>query len=157
MHLTLKFLGETDEQILPKLEPALVEACNGVTVFNMKISGTGVFPNAKRPRIYWAGIEAPPNLLALQSRIDLAMQSFGFEKDDHPFRPHLTLARIKDPNGKARMTDALLSFGLESEPVTVSEVLLMRSHLSAEGARYEALRHFPLAETATAPEHNGAK
>lgn len=144
MHLTLKFLGEVEENRLEELNAGLHAACGEISAFAMRLKGTGVFPNPKRPRIYWAGIEAPRELLELQSRVDAAMQKSGFEKDEHPFRPHLTLARIKEPIGKNRMTDALLNFQLESEPTTIREVLLMRSHLSREGARYEAIRRFPL-------------
>jgi len=146
MHLTLKFLGEVEENRLDDLDSALRAACSETSSFTMRLKNTGVFPNLKRPRIYWAGIEAPRELLDLQARVDTAMQTLGFEKDEHPFRPHLTLARIKEPVGKDRMTDALLNFRLESEPTAVREVLLMRSHLSREGARYEAIRRFPLFE-----------
>ncbi len=146
MHLTLKFLGEVEESLLPELEHPLAGACDGIASFTMQIHGTGVFPNPKRPRIYWAGLEAPPALLVLQKNVDREMQRLGFERDDHPFRPHLTIARIKDPIGKERMTDAFLNYRLESEPTTVREILLMRSHLSAAGARYEAIRRFPLTE-----------
>ncbi|MBU0508112.1 RNA 2',3'-cyclic phosphodiesterase [bacterium] len=144
MHLTLKFLGEIEESRLTEIETALRGACAGIVSFTIRLKGTGVFPNPKRPHIFWAGIEAPAELLDLQSRIDTAMQRSGFDKDDHPFRPHLTLARIKDPAGKNRMTEAFLNFKLESESSVVREVLLMRSHLSREGARYEALRRFQL-------------
>lgn len=146
MHLTLKFLGEIEENRLDELGVALRAACSGIVAFSIRLKNTGVFPNPKRPRIYWAGIEAPRELLELQARVDAAMQTLGFERDEHPFRPHLTLARIKEPIGKDRMTGALLNFRLESEPTTVCEILLMRSHLSREGAHYEAIRRFPLVD-----------
>lgn len=72
------------------------------------------------------------------------MEALGFPKEEHPFRPHLTLARIKDPIGKERMTEALLNYRVESEPIAVNEVLLMQSHLLPGGARYEAIRRFAL-------------
>ncbi|MDD5088276.1 MAG: RNA 2',3'-cyclic phosphodiesterase [bacterium] len=147
MHLTLKFLGEVEDDRLDDLDAALRSACSEIAAFSMRLKNTGVFPNPKRPRIYWAGIEAPPILLELQHRVDDAMQQLGFDRDEHPFRPHLTLARIKEPIGKDRMTEALLNFRLESEPIPVREVLLVRSHLAREGARYEALRRFPLTDS----------
>jgi 2'-5' RNA ligase len=139
MHLTLKFLGEVDEKLLPGIHTGMMRACAEFAPLVIRLRGTGVFPDAKRPRVYWAGIEGPPALLSLQARLDGEMQRLGFPREDREFRPHLTLARIKDPIGKQRMTDALLSFALESEPADVREVLLMRSHLSSEGARYEAI------------------
>jgi 2'-5' RNA ligase len=144
MHLTLRFLGDVEESDLPAIENATRSAVEGTAPFEMRIHGTGVFPNPRKPRVYWAGLEAPQSLLDMQARIDQQMQSLGFEKEENPFRPHLTLARIKDPMRKERMTDALLNFRLESDPISVIEVLLMRSHLSREGAHYEAIRHFPL-------------
>jgi 2'-5' RNA ligase len=137
IHLTLKFLGEVDEELVPDIRGGMAAACMGIEPFAIRLRGTGVFPNAKRPRVYWAGIEGPSALLALQARMDEELQRLGFPAEEHEFRAHLTLARIKDPIGKQRMTDALLRFSLESEPADVREVLLMRSHLSSEGARYE--------------------
>ena len=139
MHLTLRFLGEVEERELPLIQTAMIAASHGIEPFEMKLVGTGVFPSAKRPRVYWAGIEAPKSLLALQSNIERGIQALGFDPEEHPFKPHLTLARIKEPIGKERMTDALLSFQLESESYVVHEVLLMQSHLSREGAHYEAV------------------
>jgi RNA 2',3'-cyclic 3'-phosphodiesterase len=146
MHLTLRFLGEVTEAQLPAVTSSITDACHGIVPFAMRIKGTGVFPHAKKPRIYWAGLEAPAVLLDLQTRIEERMTNLGYEPDANPFRPHLTLARIKDPMGKQRMTDALLDYKMESAPVMVSEILLIRSHLSSDGARYETLHRFPLAE-----------
>jgi 2'-5' RNA ligase len=139
MHLTLKFLGEVDEKLLPGIHTGTIAACSDAAPFTIRLRGTGVFPNAKRPRVYWAGIEGPSSLLQLQARVDSEMQRLGFPAEEREFRPHLTLARIKEPIGKQRMTDALLSYSLESEPAEVRELLLIRSHLSSEGARYEAI------------------
>jgi len=144
MHLTLRFLGEVSETDLPALEAAIRSAVEGCPQFQMRIHGTGVFPNPRKPRVYWAGLEAPQGLMDMQARIEKQMQSLGFEKEENPFRPHLTLARIKDPMRKERMTDAILNFRLESDPISLTEVLLMQSHLSREGAHYEAIRRFPL-------------
>jgi RNA 2',3'-cyclic 3'-phosphodiesterase len=144
MHLTLRFLGECPENQVPAIEDEITECCRGIGPFTMQISGSGVFPNPKRPRVYWAGLKAPHDLIELQERLEIRMQHLGFEKEENSFKPHLTLARIKDPIGKERMTEALLSYKIESAPLTVSEILLMRSHLSPQGARYEAIRRFPL-------------
>jgi len=139
MHLTLKFLGEVEEGLLEEIEAGIDRAAEGIRPFEMRISGTGVFPNRKRPRVYWAGIQAPSPLLVLQSTLEKEMEALGFEPEEREFKPHLTLARIKEPRGKERMTDAVLSFRLDGEPMVVDRVSLMRSHLSSAGARYEEL------------------
>ena len=143
-HLTLKFLGETPPNLLDEIKLRLAESCARFPAFTMRIRGTGVFPAPKKPRIYWVGIDAPSKLLELQADIEREMESLGYEKELREFSPHLTIARIKDPMGKQRMTDALLSYKIESAPVRVTETVLMRSHLSEDGAKYEPLAHFPL-------------
>jgi RNA 2',3'-cyclic 3'-phosphodiesterase len=144
MHLTLRFLGEVDERILPSIQTGIAVACQGIRPFELRMSGTGVFPTPKRPRVYWAGLTAGAQLATLQSNIEREMRALGFEPDEHAFSAHLTLARVKEPTGKERITEALLNFKIESEPFTANEVLLMRSHLAREGAHYEAVAKFPL-------------
>ena len=143
-HLTLKFLGEVAPNLLDSVKDSAARACEQFPDFTMRMKGTGVFPDAKRPRVYWAGIDAPETLIELQKEIERQMEELGFEREARGFSPHLTLARIKDPMGKQRMTEALLDYKLESEPVTVSQTVLLRSHLSEDGARYEPLAHFSL-------------
>ncbi len=118
MHLTLKFLGDVEEVRLAAIDARLATACGEGTPFSMRLRGTGVFPNAKRPRVYWAGLEAGSELMDLQTRIEHEMGELGFEREEHPFRPHLTLARIKDPLGKQRMTEALLLLERAVKPKT---------------------------------------
>ena len=143
-HLTLKFLGEVAPNLLDEIKTRAAEACRDFPSFTMRMKGTGVFPDAKRPRVYWAGIKAPETLLELQADLERRMEELGFEREQREFHAHLTLARIKEPGGKQRMTEALLSFKIESEPTVVTETVLMRSHLSEDGARYEPLAFFPL-------------
>jgi 2'-5' RNA ligase len=144
MHLTLKFLGDTSPRQLEEIKALLPPLVAEFEPFEMQISNTGVFPNPRRPRVYWAGVKAPQMLQHLQEKIEAAMESMGFEPEERPFHPHLTVARIKEPIGKKRSTDAFLKFHLRSDPFRVEKVSLMRSHLSREGARYEELAAFPL-------------
>jgi RNA 2',3'-cyclic 3'-phosphodiesterase len=139
MHLTLKFLGETDDRDLPVVREQLISACDGFPAFTMQMRGTGVFPAPNRPRVYWVGLKSGDALITLNQKVERAMQEIGYPPEENPFKPHLTVARIKDPIGKQRQTDALLSYHMASEPIAVQEVLLMRSHLASDGARYEAV------------------
>ncbi len=143
-HLTLKFLGETEPKLFEEIKLKAGESCARFPSFEMRMKGTGVFPDPRKPRVYWAGLQAPKTLLELQADLEHEMEELGFEPEQRAFNPHLTLARIKEPMGKQRMTEALLSFKIESEPMRVTETVLMRSHLSADGAWYEPLAHFPL-------------
>jgi RNA 2',3'-cyclic 3'-phosphodiesterase len=143
-HLTLIFLGEVAPNLLDEIKVQATEACRDVPCFSMRMKGTGAFPDVKRPRVYWAGIEAPETLLELQADLERRMEELGFEREQRKFHPHLTLARIKEPAGKQRMTEALLNFKIESESTVATETVLMRSHLSEDGAHYEPLANFPL-------------
>ncbi|MBU0690514.1 RNA 2',3'-cyclic phosphodiesterase [bacterium] len=144
MHLTLKFLGDVDRDLVERINDSLRSIVDASHRFSIRIAGTGVFPNPRRPRVFWAGITAPDELTILQRKVDDAMEALGFPKEEREFRPHLTVARIKEPIGKKRITDAFLSFKMRSELFYVDHLSLMRSHLSSEGARYEELKSFTL-------------
>jgi 2'-5' RNA ligase len=144
MHLTLRFLGETPETELQHVKDTIAKSCAGIGPFEMQMRGTGCFPNHNRPRVYWVGLKSHDVLLTLNQKLELAMQDIGFPPEEHPFRPHLTVARIKDPIGKERMTAALINFKIESEPIIVSEVLLMQSFLDKAGPTYQVMGRTPL-------------
>lgn len=146
LHLTLKFLGETPDSALPELTDVLSDCCAASEPFRIAIQGVGCFPNKNRPRAYWAGLSKSNTLLDLQAAIDQGMDELGFEPEEKKFVPHLTVARIKEPIGKERMTGAFLNFDLRSESFEVREVCLVESKLRQEGPFYTVLRRFALGE-----------
>src|SRR5262245_61898497 len=93
IHLTLKFIGETPEHRIPEIDSALL----GLTwkPFTVSVRGIGFFPGTRSPRVFWAGLEAPP-MEGLAQEVDARMERLGFEKEKRAFRPHLTLARARD-------------------------------------------------------------
>ena len=91
IHLTLKFLGETDRV------NQVIEALQGIgplEKFSVEVKGFGFFPDARRPRVLWTGIEAPPVLAELARRAETALEKLGFAPEQRAFTPHLTLARF---------------------------------------------------------------
>ncbi|MFH1009869.1 MAG: RNA 2',3'-cyclic phosphodiesterase [bacterium] len=136
MHLTLKFLGEVPEEKVGEIVAGLEHACEGVVPFDIRMRGTGCFPNSKRPRVYWAGLDGGKSVLELQAQVESEMEGLGFPREERAFTPHLTIARIKEPMGKERMTRALLDYKLETDAVQIREVLLMQSILKPTGAEY---------------------
>lgn len=136
MHLTLKFLGEVSENQIEEVIAGLQRASDGVRSFEMQMKGTGCFPTPRRPRVYWAGLNGGKPLLTLQARVENEIEPLGFPREKREFKPHLTIARIKEPMGKDRMTRALLDYKLESAPIHVNEVLLIQSILKPSGAEY---------------------
>ncbi len=96
LHITTRFIGEWPEERLPDLLAALNRIPRRPPI-PIQIRNLGFFPNPHSPRIFWAGVEAPPELAALAAETDQALDALGLKPEGRPFRPHLTLARIKDP------------------------------------------------------------
>ncbi len=141
IHLTLKFLGEIDEKGIPEIESAIRRATKGFIPFYLRIMSLGVFPDIKRPRIIWLGInEEGDNLLRLQSRIEKEMEKIGHPREERGFKPHLTIGRVRDPYGLKGLIDAIESEKeVELGGFKAEEVLIMRSDLRPEGPIYTRL------------------
>ncbi|HUS03983.1 MAG TPA: RNA 2',3'-cyclic phosphodiesterase [Dehalococcoidia bacterium] len=141
IHLTLKFLGNIPFNRVTEIAKAMDEATQGASPFHLEISGLGGFPNLKQPRVIWVGIKGEiDKLLSLQQNIDSALALLGFVREERPFMPHLTLARIKErasPAERKSLGELVMSTSLEiSYPFEVMAVSLMRSQLTPEGAVY---------------------
>ena len=141
LHLTLKFLGETPEEEIPRLEAALESVCLGHRAFDLALESVGAFPSTNKARTLWVGAgEGSEALTALAEDVENALQDLGFEREKRPFHPHATVGRAKD--GRAAMTGG--------EPVSeppgfrVRSVELMRSRLTDEGAVYSVAASFAL-------------
>lgn len=146
LYLTLKFLGETPDALLPHVEQVIENSCRSVAPFKLSIQGVGCFPSKQRPRAYWAGLSSSKILKMLQAEIAQGMDDLGFEPEPNEFVPHLTVARIKEPLGKDRLTNAFLNFDLRSSSFQVEQVSLVESKLRQEGPIYAVLKDFPLGQ-----------
>lgn len=154
-HITLKFLGETDklESILKVLAPVTGPQ------FPVEFRGYGFFPGAKNPRVFWAGIEAGPELGELARKIDEAVAPLGFEKEKGPYHPHLTLARngsgrpqrMRGDSANPRFAHLQQKLSQLPEPefgtMTAREFHLYESKLMPRGAVYTKLRTFSLGQS----------
>lgn len=138
-HLTLKFIGNVEEALVPDIGDAVREASKGHRRFSAAFAELGGFPDLRRPRVLWVGVGAEEMGL-LASDIERALVPFGVAAEGRPFRGHLTLARFPRPRG----IDALPDVSVPSEPFDVDEVVLFRSQLHPLGARYSVLERFPL-------------
>jgi len=142
IHLTLKFLGEVEAEREGEVAAGLAAAAQGAKPFTLAVSGFGVFPSARRPRVVWAGLEPVPPLELLQHQVEREMERLGFPVEGRPFHPHLTLGRAKRdarPAALEGLATELDTLVYEAE-VTVEAVDLMQSTLTAQGALY-ARRH----------------
>lgn len=145
LHLTLRFLGDTAPGALPRLCEALAAAAGGFPAFSLTLRGAGAFPHAGAPRVIWAGAEGGPVLPALRARLEERVRVLGWAADTKPFRPHVTLARARDPRPRDDVAAALAR--VRSRPwgtVAVDEVLLVQSTLTPAGPVYTPLERFAL-------------
>ena len=139
IHLTLKFLGETDDARGPELVAALRRAATGARVLPVAVEGFGAFPDPAHARVVWVGMAAEPALELLQHAVEREFAPLGFPTEGRAFRPHLTLGRAKRDAragafGELEPALAGLTF---AETVVLESVDLMRSTLQSAGAVYE--------------------
>jgi 2'-5' RNA ligase len=146
LHITLKFIGEASPEKVEEIRNALAGIRTGKAI-EMRFRGVGFFPNERRPRVFWAGIEAGDELRALAQEIEQRLVSLGMPAESRPFNAHLTLARFDSPRGAEALVRMLEGLGpFEFGHATSREFYLYRSHIKRGGAEYERLATFPFAE-----------
>jgi len=146
LHLTLKFLDDQPPDTADAVRAAAAGVAGRHRELIMHLGGIGAFPNFRRSRIVWMGVEQDPRLELLHHDIEVACQALGFDVDGRPFRPHLTLARVKHPlaDESARALSSAargVDFGTE---VAVQSLDLMQSELAPNGSKYTTLASAPL-------------
>jgi RNA 2',3'-cyclic 3'-phosphodiesterase len=147
IHLTFKFLGNASPASLQDLTHVLSAVIVQQQTFNISVGGFGVFPNPKRPRILWIGIQAPPDLERLSRAIETTCARLGYPLEEKPFNPHLTIGRLRDGADLSSLRPALQE--VEIGPLgsmAVSSITLFRSDLRPQGPNYTPLAHLPLAQ-----------
>jgi 2'-5' RNA ligase len=114
----------------------------------LTVRNLGAFPSVNRPRVLWLGIDGDTDaLINLETEIDARFQDYGFKKEDRPFRPHLTLARIKEPRGLVGLAETVKkNEDYIAGSFTVSGLTLFKSDLKPTGAIYTKLDYFPFPE-----------
>jgi RNA 2',3'-cyclic 3'-phosphodiesterase len=142
IHLTLKFFGEVAVDRIPKISVAVAHAL-GTSPFEILVARSGVFPKVSDPRVLWIGVDDPTGKLSqLQQMVENECARNGFAKEDRAFRPHLTIARIRKPNGAPKVAQAHQQLDFQGVSVLVNELVVFRSELSSEGSKYTAIsRH----------------
>ncbi len=145
LHITLKFLGETEPKRLERIGPALADAARSVAPFLVAVAGVGTF-GGRIPRVVWVGVrEGSAALETLAGAIESGLARVGFPKERRGFTAHFTLGRVRSP----RNAEALLA-AIRDEPtvplgaVPVEEFVLMQSRLDPGGSIYTVLERFPL-------------
>jgi len=151
IHLTLKFLGQTPLDQIEGIVKALSSACASLCPFTCTVGGLGCFPNLRRPRVIWVGVQEPTGALSrLQEALEGACAESGFKRERRAFHPHLTLGRLRDrASADQRRAIGELIQGTEVTSlgtVSAKGISLIRSDLRPRGAVYTTLREIELRE-----------
>lgn len=148
LHLTLRFLGETSEQVLSGMATDLSASLARFPHFTLDCRGVGFFPSSRRPRVFWVGVFNPPAaLVQIHEEIESIARRHGFEAETRKFSPHLTLARFREPRFDPRFAE--IEKELEEHQFGASrirEVAMYKSILRPQGAEHQVLHKFLLSE-----------
>ncbi len=140
IHLTLRFLGSTTPQQRDAMRPILAAAASACPPAEVPVSGLGTFPERGSPRVLWLGLEVPPEIDELQTACERAALRAGFEKEDRPFKAHLTLGRWRDRAARPELPAADLG------TTRLDTLVLFKSELRPGGAIYTPLERFELGQ-----------
>ena len=140
-HLTLRFIGETDEVVAADIDDALVRL--RARRFTLQLSGTGVFGD--RPRSLWVGVERSPELVALRDKVEQALIRAGLPPEPRKFAPHVTLARLHNPALDHLSGFLAANARFRADPLPVEGFSLIASFQTKAGSVYEDQAEYPLA------------
>jgi len=148
IHLTLKFFGNIEESRIDPIFKSIKEPIRSTPPFSLKVRGVGAFPHLKNPRVIWIGlVDEREALPSLQKQIETYLEKVGFQPEDRPFRPHLTLGRMKSSRGKEELAGSMERYREEEfGDFEVEKVVLFKSDLRPSGPIYTPLRELRLGE-----------
>jgi 2'-5' RNA ligase len=137
VHLTLKFFGEVAPERLDVIAEAVRLAAEGAAPIPMRLDDLGAFPDPGHPRVLWVGVEAPPALELLQDRLERACEAIGFPPEGVPFRPHVTLGRVREGQRCPLRSVEQAGGPYERADFLATELVLYESILARGAPRYE--------------------
>ncbi|MBX5495908.1 MAG: RNA 2',3'-cyclic phosphodiesterase [Bryobacteraceae bacterium] len=143
LHITTKFIGHWNAERLEEVKAALSKV-KAESPIQIGISGLGWFPNPRSPRVFWAGVQAPSELAELAEKTEQVLAEIGVPVEKRAFSPHLTLARIPNPEKLQKLKEAVANLpSSDFGTFTADRFILYESQLSPKGSRYSALAQFP--------------
>ena len=144
LHVTLRFLGDVEDeecQALVKSLQSIIE----LSPFTFNLAGLGAFPDRKRPRVVWTGVDTGRDpVVTLAARVEHAVVAAGLPAEDRPFSPHLTLGRVREPGNFAALWRTAEEAPFTGQPVNAVDVRLIWSTLTPTGPVYRDVESFPL-------------
>jgi 2'-5' RNA ligase len=143
--MTLKFLGDTEEGLVDDIEGIMRQSIQDVTPFEVKLKGTGAFPNLNYMKVVWIGLEGAEPLISISKILDREISKLGFKKEKRGFRPHVTVARVKGPRNKEILAEVINDYkDVEFGVMTVDSIRLKKSVLHREGPTYSTVREIKI-------------
>ncbi|MBP1968938.1 2'-5' RNA ligase [Virgibacillus natechei] len=142
LHITLKFLGEVDDTKLRQLKEEL-KTIEDEQAFSIAVGGIGVFGNPKKPRVLWAGVDKTKSLAHLQEYVEACTMKVGFNKENRPYRPHITLAKKWSGETVTTIPEALKERFSNKKQIEVEEVVLYQIHPGST-VKYEMIARYRL-------------
>ena len=141
IHITLKFLGNIEKEQVQKMSGALGGISRNFSAFDIQFSKLGAFPNMKRPRVIWIGVEKGGDLLSsLNEKIETALEKIGFTKEKREYRVHLTLGRVKSLKNITSLAELIDKIDFQSTgEIKIDRLTLFQSTLTPKGAIYTPL------------------
>jgi 2'-5' RNA ligase len=137
LHLTLKFLGDVTNERLEKLKGAVEQAASLAGPFDLRTGKTGVFPSIRKARVLWLGLEdAGGELQRLHRILETECEKAGFARETRDFKPHLTIARLREPGKSAGLAGAHLRAQIGPVEFEVPEIVIYESRLAPTGSIY---------------------
>lgn len=147
-HVTVKFLGEVDADEIVPLDRAVAPAVAAASRARVKLGGLGAFPppGDRPPRVLWVGLDGETErLVDLNTRLETALAEEGFPPEERPYRPHVTIGRVRGRRGTRRLRRSLEEHhDVELGEMVAAEVVLLESELKSDGPRYHRMAGYPI-------------
>lgn len=141
LHVTLKFLGDTEESLTSDITRMMEEAANDISPFEVRLRGMGAFPSLSNMRVIWVGIENGKELATLAERLDSSFASLGIRREKRAFRPHLTVARSRGGDGAGNVQSIIATnTATDYGDYIIDRVALMKSVLTPKGPIYSDVK-----------------
>jgi 2'-5' RNA ligase len=145
IHLTARFLGDTDEKVVPNIGALINEVAKSSRPVECTLDRLGAFPDLNRPRVIWVGLAGDiESLQKMADRLETGVRQLEFAEEPKRFRPHLTLARVREQQQLDGLIMAVRQFRLTPMPFTFDKLVLFKSTLTPSGSIYERLHEAAL-------------
>lgn len=145
LHLTLKFLGEIEEKELSELTAAVENTSRKIKSFSLRLKDTGVFPNSKKAKVLWIDLkDEKGSLIELNKMFEEECEKCGFKRESRTFKPHLTIARLRESENSSELAQKHLHKKFEPVEFEVSEIVIFQSVLQSTGSVYSKIKSFKL-------------